>query len=464
MNDREPRHDAGLEEALRRHYREQVRQATFRPISPAELRAARTWRRRPRPVARILAVAAGLALVLSGGAVLWAQQAARPVIGLPAQTPTAGPVPSTPDGSSTRPTWTPRVTAPVDPTRFTQAVVGDTVYLLASHAPGDACTLDGYGYSTGPDAWRRLADGPERPTTSCEQAAAFAAGTRIYLLIQSGQPGPGVELYSFDTDGDTWTTLPRLATDAGEACTAAAVRTGIVCLDDASRPGSGPVGLHWFDYDNRSWSHRELAVAAGQPRVAVEAHPFRLADRDVVLIAARLAGGGLSLATYDPETGVLGAALTDSAVEHALGTAQVTDTGYVFFPPADAEGTTGLVANPGNGQWATVEVPRSGGLLAQQSPSDGAWALHHFGTEAAGYVLVNGYLYRPHERRWYAVPPLPDPDQDSGPTSPLAWVGESTQCRTTEPLNCWGLAAGGLGGLLVDVDAADISASNAQPR
>lgn len=463
MNDRESRRDAELEDALRQHYREQVKRTAFRPISPAELRAARTWRRRPRPVTRMLAVAAGLVLVLSGGAVLWAQQAARPVIGVPARTPAAE-VTSTPATESTRPTWTPRVTAPVDPSSYAQAVVGDTVYLLASRTPGQPCALEGYSYSTGPDVWQRLADGPERPATTCQSTAAFAVGTRIFVVIQDGAAAPALELYSYDTDSDSWTALPALASESGGACSPAAVRTGIVCLEDASRPGSGPVTFHWFDYDRRAWSQGELAVAPGQPRLAVEAHPFRLADRDVVLIAARLAGGGLSLATYDPETGNLGAAMTNSTVEGVLGEGQATSTGFVFFPPADPDSTTGLAASLASGQWWTVEVPRVGGLLAQQSPSDAAWALHHFGAEATGYILVNGYLYRPDEQRWYAVAPLPDPDEDSGPASPLAWVGESTQCRTSEPLNCWGLAAGGLDSVLTDVDKAAIAASNAQPR
>ncbi len=464
MNDRDSRQDADLEDALRRLYRDQVKETAFRPISPAELRAARAWQRRRRPVARILAVAAGLALVLSGGAVLWAQQAARPVIGVPARTPTADGATPTPDGSSAQPTWTARVTAPVDPSGYAQAVVNDTVYLLASRTSGRPCTLDGYSYSTGPDVWRRLADGPARPATSCASTAAFAVGDLIYLVIQGDPPAPSVELYSYDTERDTWTTLPDLGGEAGEACSPGAVASGIFCVDDASGPSSEPVAFHWLDYENRCWSRGELAVAPGQPRVAVEAHPFRLADRDVVLIAARLASGGLSLATYDPETGVLGGAMTNSAVEAALATGQPTSTGFVFFPPADPEGTTGLAASPASGQWWTVEVPRAGGLLAQQAPSDAAWVLHHFGAQARDYVLVNGYLYRPDERRWYAVPPLPNPDEDSGPASPLAWVGESTQCRTAAPLNSWGLATDGLAGVLVDIDDAAIAASNAQPR
>ncbi|MDQ7992994.1 MAG: hypothetical protein AAGC63_07395, partial [Propionicimonas sp.] len=256
-------------------------------------------------------------------------------------------------------------------------------------------------------------------------------------------------------------------------CTPLGLEDGIFCLDEAAAPSSGPVTFHWFDYSSATWVPGEALVASGQDRLSVAAHAVTIADRDLVLLDVRLPGGGIALATYDPGNGRVGHEAGSPGTGASLGPAQPAGDGTVYFTPpsdpvreglepGDPRAVTALVVDLAAGQWRTLEVPHPDGPLTRTSPSDAAWALRFYSAETAGDVLANGYLYRPGQRRWLAVPGLPVPEAAS--SGPYAWVGSSLLCRTGEPLNCWGVAAAPLEQLATVLDPAEITASNAQVR
>lgn len=477
MTSRDPFSErAELEEALRRHYRAEVDRTDFAPISATEILRASRADAAPRRSRWLLPVAASAALVLTGSAII-GQLGSRPISAVPAPTPASTvPTAGTP-GTGVAPAWTPRLTAPVDVARHAQTVVDDAVYLLAGVADDQTCELDGYRYLAGPDLWQRLAPGPERTAPDCAATAAFALGSRIYLTVDAG-PGAvaqsRVELYSYDTEDDSWDRLPGPDLPAGETCTPVGLSTGIFCLDQAADAASAaPVTFHWFDPATRQWTPGEVQIADGQQRLSVTPEVVRLAGEEQVLLDARLPGGRIALATYDPVTRRLDGQTSHAGTGADLGPAQVTATGAVYFNPpedppsqdiaaGDPRATTALVADLGSLTWWTVEVPHLDGPLTATSPSEVAWAMRFYAASAAGYVNANGYLYEPNQRHWLAIAPLPEPE--AGVAVPYAWVGGSLRCRSVEPLNCWGVAAGPLLQVATPIDPAAITASNAQVR
>jgi len=473
MTDRDPFTDrADLEDALRRHFRDEVARTDFRPISADEIRTAArlsTPARRPR---WLLAVAAAVVLVVAVVPIVAEQLNRRPVLAVPA---TVSPT-STPAAPGDRPSWTPRLPAPVDATRYAQVAIDDAVYLLAGVSRQGACSLNAYRYRPGPDLWTQLADGPERPRATCDSTRAFVSGSRIYLTVdadESAPPADRMEFYSYDTDDDEWATPQRPAPQGGTTCTPVGLPSGIFCLDDVAAPTAAPATFQYFDFATRAWTPGEAQLAGGQTRQSVSAHSVRVKGLDQVVLDARLPGGGIALALWDPVAKRLGEQTSHGGTVVELGTAQVTSAGSVFFaPPADPlavgingndpRATTALLVDLASKRWASVEVPHPKSPLTTATPSSAEWALPFYGSSAAGYVLVNGYLYEPGAGRWLAVPRLPD--AETAPSASHAWVGGALLCRTSSPLNCWGLSAGPLARLAGQIDPTAISAGNAQVR
>lgn len=469
MSDRNPFTDeAELADALRRHYRSQVDGVDFEPISADDIRAAaKPPSQRPR---WLLAAAAAIIVIALAVIPLVLTQLTQG--GVTAQPATVSPTESaTARGQS--PTWSPRLPSPVDVTGYAQAVIDDSVYLLAG-ITGGTCRLDAYRYRSGPDLWQQLAVGPKRPTAACASVQVFASGTRIYLLIDAGDGQDAAtrsEFYAFDTEDDTWTKVngPRL--QGRPDCTAIGLSDGIFCLDAASGTGSNPVGFAQFDFTTRTWTSATIQLAGGQARLSVGVHGVNVAGDDQILLDARLPGGAVVLALWDPAADRVSQQFSHPGTGAALAEAQLADGRLFFAPPADPaaqglagsdpRGTTGLILDLNTGQWSSVEVPHPAGPLTMTTPSDGSWALRLYGPDASGYVLVNGYLFQPRQNRWLAVAPLPAVERGS---EPHLWVGGSVLCRTSDPLNCWGLDAGPLAQVARPVTAAQISSSNAQVR
>lgn len=456
-----------LEEALRRHFRDEVARTDFQPFRLDELQQPRPAPVRPRRNRWLLAAAAGVAVVVGATQLIIGQLTQGPVTAIPASaTPSAGPV-----QASTAPLWTPRLPAPVDVERYAQVGLNGSVYLLAGRSTEGTCRLDGYRYQPGADLWQQLADGPARGR-QCAASYAFASGSRIYVMIDAGAKATGdrMELYAYDTVDNAWTTFHDAGLPDDSGCTPVGLDEGIFCLDQSDEASGAPIGYHRFSFADRRWTSAAVQPGGGRTRLSVAPLRVNLAVGERVLLDTRLPSGGIVLTDWDPATGRF-AELTEHAGTGAeLGAAQLTADGTAYFnPPADPAGqgipasdpraTTGLAVELGQARWQSVVVPHPGGPLISQTPSDAGWALRYYGAQASGYVNANGYLYRPDRRSWLAIAPLPAPEAGKGR---VGWVGSALQCQRAAPRNCWGLSARPLAELATPLDQAAIEASNAR--
>lgn len=432
-----------LADALREHFARDVRRTGFAPITAAEIRQAATTGRRRSGLAW-LAVAAALAVLVPSG-IIAAQLLSRAVPAVPVPSEIVTATPGTP--TETHPAgWFRRVTGPVAVAGYAQANLDDLVYLIAARPKDGSCQLEGYRYHPAVDIWQALPEGPAYPG-ECTTPQVFARGGGLDVVVADGP-----QLYRYAAGSSTWRTLPVPEADT---CDPVGLEAGVFCL-----AGHG-LEYRFYDANAARWREGDLDLGLdGEPTTMVDARRVERAGREAVLIVALRGSGELATASWDPVSRLLEPVSSHPGTGHQLAEIQTTADGFAAFVMDDPSTDTALILEVDSGGWRTVEIPRPGGRIFHEQPSDAAWVLRVF-PDAADRVVLHGYLYRPSDGSWSAVAPLPPVELG---TEPHDWVGASGVCRRAAPFNCWGLSVGGLAEVLTEVDPAAIAASNRQPR